>query len=359
MPTVTIYPSGTTAGTSATTHHVPETKRGEVAGWSREAARRHKLFLMSVDAGALVGVLYSFTLTVRDTPTTAREWAALRNAWLTRLRTRAPADRAASLLSSSEPSSLTESTGVQGPQLLAYHWVTEWQKRGTPHTHGALVWSRALTSAERAWVRRAWMEVARPYRASWGAQEVSETLSAGSWARYVAKHSARSAGHAQRSEMPPGWKASGRLWGASRGWPVRRERFRLDVAGEYQFRRLVRSWRIANARQERDPETRRRRISSARQMLKAPEGWAGRLRGVSEWVPEATAVEMLRWLSWRGYDVQYVDDDTPAGGDDDAEEKAELVQGPNGGRGSEPGDEAGAAGMAVARDRDGLHDHVV
>ena len=91
------------------------------------------------------------------------------------------------------------------------------------------------------------------------------------------------------------------------------------------FRRLVRSWRIADARKERDPETRRRRISSARQMLKAPEGWAGRVRGVSEWVPEAASIEMLRWISWAGYDVQYCDGDTPAGGDDDGDETTELV----------------------------------
>ena len=321
MPTIRVYPSGTTSGTPATTRHVPETKRGEVAGWSKESARRHAAFLRSVDYAALPGVLYSFTLTVRDTPGTAQEWAALRRAWLKRL-ARGPAGRAA--IPSSEPSALD--VPEQPLQLLAYHWVTEWQKRGTPHTHGATVWSRALTTAERGWVRRSWMEVARPYRATWAAQDVSETLSAGSWARYVAKHSARSAGHYQRSEMPPGWKASGRLWGASpEGWPRRSERYSLDAGGGYQYRRLVRSWRIADARKERDPETRRRRISSARQMLKAPEGWAGRVRGVSEWVPEAASIEMLRWISWAGYDVQYCDGDTPAGGDDDGDETTELV----------------------------------
>jgi len=347
MPTVRVYPSGTTSGTPATTRHVPETKRGEVAGWSKATARRHAAFLRSVDYDQLVGVPYSFTLTVRDTPETAREWAALRSAWLTRL-ARGPAGRAASL--SDEPSALDEPE--QPLQLLAYHWVTEWQKRGTPHTHGALVWSRALTTAERGWVRRSWLEVAKAYRATWAAQDLSETLSAGAWARYVAKHSARSAGHYQRSQMPPGWKASGRLWGASReGWPRRSERYSVDAGGGYQYRRLVRSWRIADARKERDPETRRRRISSARQMLKAPEGWAGRVRGVSEWVPEAATIEMLRWLSEVGYDVQYCDDDTPAGGDDDAEEEAEFVQGSDSGGGPESGDEAGTAGVVGARNR--------
>ena len=343
MPTITVYPSGTTAGTPATTHHVPEEKRGEVVGWSKASARRHKAFLQSVDPGALVGVLYSFTLTVRDTPATAQEWAALRNAWLTRLRTRVPVGRAAFPFLSAEPSTPSESPSEKQLELLNFHWVTEWQRRWTPHTHGALVWSRALTSRERAWVRRSWMEVAKPYRATWAAQDVSETLSAGSWARYVAKHSARSAGHYQRSLMPAGWKASGRLWGASRGWPVRRERWSIDAAGLAQYKRLVRSWRIADARKEKDPETRRRRITSARQMLKAAEGWAGRARGVGEWVPEATAAEMLRWLSWQGYDLQYGDDDTPAGGDDDGEETSDEDSG-----GSDDG-----AGALCARADDG------
>ena len=354
MPTVRVYPSGTTMGTPATTRHVPSTVRGEVAGWSKESARRHAAFLRSVDYDALVGVPYSFTLTVRDTPATAREWAVLRDTWLKRL-ARGPAGLAAS--PSCEPSALD--VPEQPLRLLAYHWVTEWQKRGTPHTHGALVWSRALTPAERGWVRRAWMEVARPYRATWAAQDLSETLSAGSWARYVAKHSARSAGHYQRSQMPAGWKASGRLWGASReGWPRRSERYSLDAAGGYQYRRLVRGWRIADARKERDPETRRRRISSARQMLKAPEGWAGRVRPVSEWVPEAASIEMLRWLSEAGYDVQYCDDDTPAGGDDDDEETTQLVRGSDRGAGSESDDEQGTEQVAEARTRPWLLDGV-
>jgi len=342
MPTITVYPSGTTAGSGGASHHTPEEKRGEVVGWSKASARRHKAFLQSVDPAALVGVLYSFTLTVRDTPATAQEWADLRHAWLTRLRTRVPAGRAAS--PSDEPSALDVPGEKQQLELLLFHWVTEWQKRGTPHTHGALVWSRALTTRERAWVRRSWMEVAKPYRATWAAQDVSETLSAGSWARYVAKHSARSAGHYQRSLMPAGWKASGRLWGASRGWPVRSEQWSIDWAGYHQYRRLVRSWRIADARKERDPETRRRRISSARQMLKASEGWAGRVRGVGEWPAEATTDEMLRWLSCEGYDLQSAREckrsDTPVGGDDDAEETTHLVQRSNGRRGFEPGDEA-------------------
>jgi len=159
--------------------------------------------------------------------------------------------------------------------------------------------------------------------------------------------------------MPAGWKASGRLWGASpAGWPRRSERYAIDAAGGYQMRRLVRSWRIADARKERDPETRRRRISSARQMLKAPAGWAGRVRGVSEWPPEAASIEMLRWLSEAGYDVQYCDDDTPAGGDDDDEETTQLVRGSDGGAGSESDDEQGTEQVAEARTRPWLLDGV-
>jgi hypothetical protein len=321
MPMVTVYPSGTTVGSPATSRHVPESKRGEVAGWSRESARRHRAFLWSVDTKALSGCLYSFTLTVRNTPATAAEWAAIRHAWLVRLSTRVPAAPVNASLSSSAPSPGTESPVSAPLELLNYHWVTEWQQRGTPHMHGCLVWSRPLTATERAWVRRSWLETAKEYRPTWAAQDVSETLSGASWARYVAKHSSRSAGHYQRSQMPAGWKNSGRLWGASRGWPVRRERYWIESAGQDQVRRLVRSWRIADARKEKDPETRRRRISSARQMLKANQA-GSRVKGVGEWLPEATTTDMLRWLAGAGYDVQYVDDDTPAGGEEDVEEAA-------------------------------------
>lgn len=316
MPTVTVYPTGTTAGTPASARHVPESKRGDVAGWSKESARRHAAFLRSIDHQAVEGALYSFTLTVRDTPETAAEWSRIRNAWLTRLRTRVPV----------EPrSSLDDVPTTDPPTLLAYHWVTEWQRRGTPHMHGALLWSKPLTVPQRLWVLRSWVEVAKTFRPSLIAQDLGATMSAASWSRYVAKHSARSAGHYQRRAMPPGWKASGRLWGASRdGWPRRAERFAVDAAGGYQYRRLVRGWRIADARKEKDPETRRHRIASARRMLRAPEGWAGRVRGVSEWVPEEAALEMLRWVAWAGYDVQYVSDDL-GGGDDHGEEEALLA----------------------------------
>src|SRR5665647_811051 len=118
MPTVRVYPSGTTSGTAATTRHVPETKRGEVAGWSKETARRHAAFLRSVDYDALVGVPYSFTLTVRETPATAREWAALRYAWLKRL-ARVPAGKAAFPESDAEPSSLNKAAAAEPLQLLA------------------------------------------------------------------------------------------------------------------------------------------------------------------------------------------------------------------------------------------------
>ena len=181
------------------------------------------------------------------------------------------------------------------------------------------MWSKELTPGQRAWVIRSWLEIARAYRPAWIGQDLSPTLSAAAWGKYVAKHSARSAGHYQRARMPAGWKNSGRLWGRSQtGWPTRSEKYSIDSAGGHQFRRMVKAWRLADARKEKDPRTRARRISSARRMLKAPEGWVGRVRGVSEWVPESVTVEMIRWLSWNGYDVQYVDDTTGGGVEDEA-----------------------------------------
>jgi hypothetical protein len=261
---------------------LPTVKRSTVKGWSAEAASRHVAFLRSIDHSQMTSMaVYSFTLTLRNTPTTAEEWSQLRASWLEACRRR----------------------GVQ-----AYHWVTEWQQRGTPHLHGALAFDHELKPAERYELLKSWVDLAKPYGALLIAQDLGRTMDADAWAQYVAKHSARSARHYQRAGMPPGWVSSGRLWGSSRGgWPRASEAYRVPLDAFHQYRRLLRSWRIADARSEKLPELRARRIRGARRMLRNPNRWQGRFRGVSEWAPAAVSSRLLDWLAAEGYDITVLD----------------------------------------------------
>lgn len=286
MPTLKQYPSGATAGVEPGRVRLPLVKRSTIKGWSAEAASRHVAFLRSIDHEAMADrFVYSFTLTLRDTPETAEEWSAARDYWLQAVRRRG---------------------------VVAYHWVVEWQRRGTPHLHGALVFDHELVPRERFELLAAWVAAAAPYRPAMIAQNLGRTMDAAAWSQYVAKHSARSARHYQRSGMPAGWVNSGRLWGSSRtGWERRSDAYRVPLDAFHQYRRLVRSWRLADARAEKDPVTRARRISGARRMLNNPN-WQGRYRGVSEWVPGSVNSRLIDWLVDQGYDVTLMETDAVA-----------------------------------------------
>ena len=52
-------------------------RRGNVNGWTRSAVRRHLAWLWSVDVAGLDGDGYGVTLTLRDTPASHEDWAAL------------------------------------------------------------------------------------------------------------------------------------------------------------------------------------------------------------------------------------------------------------------------------------------
>src|SRR5690606_18362373 len=112
---------------------------------------------------------------------------------------------------------------------------------------------------------------------------------------------ARGVSHYQRQGKPEGWERTGRLWGYVGQWPtvppaeviVTRQEF-------YRFRRLVRAWRVADARAElksaADPRRRRaalRRLVSARRMLRHADPDLSRVRGVSEWIPEHLGLALL------------------------------------------------------------------
>jgi hypothetical protein len=276
MPVVSVYPAGLTMHVPHGVSEHKRGKRGEVTGWSVEAVRRHTQWLRSIDVSALDGVGYAVTLTIRDLPPDAAAFHAARRAFLMR---------------------------VTRKGAIRTHWIVEWQRRRIPHLHLALYFPNALSRTEQALMLEDWCAVAGAYAPLSGSQDCKEISGASGWLQYLSKHSARGVDHYQRYGKPASWEKTGRLWGHSDGWPEADPmRFHLDSPGWFRFRRLARSWRVANARQERS-KSRNRRISSARRALNCSEPKLSSVRGVSEWLPEELAVQFLALLSTDGHQV--------------------------------------------------------
>nr|CRY96021.1 hypothetical protein [uncultured prokaryote] len=279
MPTVTSYRNGLTAGVGG--GNPSPSKRGAITGWSPGAVRRHTAWLKSVNAPALSAghVGHAVTLTVRDCPPDAEAWFRAREAWIVRMK-RAGAVR--------------------------IHWVTEWQRRGVPHLHTAIYWPEDHPLASVGGWRAAadWIEVTEPFRAQLSAQRAERIDGALGWLQYLSKHAARGVKHYQRQGSPPGWEKTGRLWGKSGPWPIDDpERYVLDWPAYWRYRRLVRAWRCADARAEKNVDTRRRRVPLARRMLSCSQPRLSRVRGVSEWVPEDVHNAFLVLLHEEGHEV--------------------------------------------------------
>lgn len=288
MPTVRAYPLGLSVYVPSPPAR-PDAARGKrqaITGWSPGAASRHRAWLQSVDPAELDGHGYAVTLTLRDTPPDAVTWHAMRKAWWERMKR----------------------TGA-----VRWHWVVEWQRRGAPHLHAAVYWLEELTPAQVLRVKAAWQQIAQEFGVDLGAQKVEPITDAQGWAKYCAKHSARSGAHYQREgKGPEGWASTGRLWGHGGPWPVSEGRtFAVDVQGFHQMRRLVRSWRIADAHQEKDPAKRRARVVAARRMWQR-SGPGASCWGAREWVPAHVAARMVAWLADQGYEVHDVTPDATA-----------------------------------------------
>lgn len=251
-------------------------KRGRVTGWTPGAVRRHTAWLYSIDAPALEGSGYAFTLTMRDTPPSGEDWQRLRVAFEKRVR--------------------------RLPGFLRLHWVVEWQRRGTPHLHCAVYFASPVAPAPEL-VAVAWLAVAGRYGASIAGQHFADISGPLGWLQYLSKHAARGVKHYQRMGRPAGWESTGRLWGKAGGWPAELPmRFELDTATFHRYRRLVRSWRIADARAAQDP----RRIALARRMLASSSPKLSAVRGVSDWVPERTSAAFLELLMSEGRHIEQV-----------------------------------------------------
>jgi hypothetical protein len=107
--------------------------------------------------------------------------------------------------------------------------------------------------------------------------------------------------------IPEGWKKkTGRMWGHLGEWPVREfQRVELDDAGYFAMRRIVRGWRLADARSVNDPLTRKSRMLSARRMLVNKDRVISRLRGVSEWISADMSNAICFHLASRGFVVAW------------------------------------------------------
>lgn len=285
MPVISLYRHGMTAGVSPMKNSHQRALRGNVGGWSDGATRRNTQFLYSVREDQLDGIGFAVTLTLKDCPTDSDLWHKLRRSWEMRM--------------------------VRAG-MVRMHWVTEWQRRGVPHLHCAIWWPESLVAKHGGASLRAkmigdWVMLASPYNAGFRGQDAHRITGAVGWFQYVSKHAARGVKHYQRSSenVPPAWQLkTGRMWGKGGHWPVvDKIRFSLQDqhgdGGWFAFRRLVRSWRFADARSAGD----KRRIRLARAMLRCHEIKLSRVRGLSEWLPDALTLAMFGNLAGRGYSI--------------------------------------------------------
>jgi len=296
---VSSYLNGSTAGSPPPPQDHERALRGVVNGWSTAAVRRHTKWLYSIDSDALNGDGYAVTLTLRDCPADSGEWHRLLHRFIKRLKR----------------------SGV-----IRYHWVTEWQRRGVPHLHGAFYWPEgALSFAEAVrLIVRAWLDVSELHGAQGGAQDIKRIAGAVGWLKYLSKHASQGVAHYQRQGKPEGWETTGRLWGYGGSWPAADPlRFDLDRHAGYRYRRLVRAWTVADARRSGDVK----RIRWARGMLRCSDRRLSPVRGVSGWVPESVSLGFIALLWDQGEGViQRVEDSTPEEGAAGVDAAALAVQ---------------------------------
>jgi hypothetical protein len=290
MATFKLYPNGMTMGRGNA--HPVGGKRGVVEGWSAAAVRRHKAWLYSVQGPLLTGVGEAVTLTLRDTPPTSDEWRAALQRFFDRLRLLPGFERA--------------------------HWVVEWQRRGTPHLHLAVYGQASIAPG----VVSAWLAVMGGWGPLPNAQFVTPITGAVGWLQYLSKHASRGVAHYQRQGKPPGWTTTGRLWGKLGEWPTAEPMVGSLTQEEFVWvRRQIRAYAVAEARSRalaarsacyighnapRDVEraawrgvVRLRRMFQVMDREHRGVGHQRALsasRGISEWVPEAVALDLLTGL---------------------------------------------------------------
>lgn len=283
MPTITVYHHGNTGGVPPGKNDHLRHLRSDVRGWSFKSIRSNTKFLYSVLESRLDGWGFAITLTVRECPPDHATWVKLREAYTMRLRRRG---------------------------MLRMHWVTEWQRRGVPHLHGA-VWMpdqgpEAMRQRDAQQLVSEWMDVAMDYRPISRSQHIAPISDPVGWFKYLSKHAARGLTHYQRSPegVPQGWQKTGRMWGYLGSWPrLEALRFTVDRDGWFAYRRIIRRYRIADARLSGNG----RRIRQARAMLQDSDRARCEVRGVSEWIELDTSLQVVAFLGSAGFQVHQVE----------------------------------------------------
>jgi len=283
MAVLKLYQHGFTSGIPGNNRGMAG-KRGTVQGWTHAATKNCMSFLRSVSIDQLSGWGFAITLTLAKCPLTPQDWHALRRAFLMRM----------------------ERAG-----LIRSHWVTEWQRRGVPHLHGVLYLPPTDNSSD--WCQyyqkivTSWLEVAKPFGAERHCQHVKGVDDSIGWFQYLSKHSARGVTHYQRSKesIPELWQQhTGRVWGYTGDWPTQDPiSIQLDAAGFFALRRVIKGWRLADSRAEKDRKVRARRIRSARRVLQVPREQSA-LMGCNEWAPQSVTLGVLEYLAGAGYQVK-------------------------------------------------------
>lgn len=267
MATLKAYANGVTMGIGNTAP--VGGPRGLVTGWSAASVRRHKRWLYSVQATDLDGIGDGITLTLRETPGTVEEWQHLLRMLL---------------------------QAVRRLGAVRWHWVVEWQRRGTPHVHMA-VYAPSGSPALGGSVVESWLSLSAVYGSRPVAQRVTSITGPVGWLKYLSKHASRGVAHYQRQGRPAGWSKTGRLWGYGGSWPlVDPLDMVLTTQEMHRVRRMVRGYVIADARKRKDW----RGVGYLRRMLKCPERSLSTVRGISEWVPGPVAERMAVCAGWEG-----------------------------------------------------------
>lgn len=237
---------------------------------------------MSIDIDALLRdgmALWGFTLTIAETPSSPEAWAGIREKWFKRVDRRLPGCR--------------------------WVWITEFQRRGTPHLHGVLVAPANVGDTVRQLCYGDWPEVASAAgerKTLARAQYVTEIYSASGWLQYLTKHLQRGPNHYQRNRLPDGWDKSGRIYGYNRGWITSESKLMLSNVGWYQLRRLINAWAWAETAKLSLPDKiRARRYLRRRRRAGGRESSA--FIGGSEWMPPAVQQQLLDWIIDQGYIV--------------------------------------------------------
>lgn len=267
---ITIQKNGVKAGVSgarAKTNKPPE--KTALSGWSTSSIRRNNDFLRTVNYNALNHLQgFAFTGTVKTCPPDSDQWhKALKAFWMR----------------------------LKRMDVVLIHWVIEWQRRGVPHVHCSLFFDNPPIDIQQK-ILSHWLAVTASWDSGSFSQHITPISNSLGWAQYTSKHAQRGLYHYQRSpeNMPTQWQLkTGRMWGKWGDWPIL-DPIKLETTSKawYMMRRIIRNWRIADARKTNNPK----RISSARKMLTCHDNKLSSVRGLSEWLPDSVMLELTYFL---------------------------------------------------------------